>query len=190
MLTEDRAARGAWPSVPRDVGRVGSVRRSGAVGDRANRPATGSLRRRCSCTATRSRPRRRDSARLRRSGGLARVSRRRWRAARRQRCGSSADSDVLLLDSYVDERSGGTGASLAVGRVGRDGRGGFAQGKRVVLAGGLRADERCRGRSPRSRRTSSTCRPASSRAPGIKDHDRMRAFRDAAGSTNIDRDND
>ena len=89
--------------------------------------------------------------------------------------------DGLVLDSYVRGTLGGTGATMAwsalsedVDRLRRDMR-------LFVLAGGLRPDnvaQAIAALTPNVVDVSSGVE----RAPGIKDHDRMRAFRDAVAA--------
>lgn len=89
-------------------------------------------------------------------------------------------ADAVLLDAHVAGKLGGTGVTLPweklVDELGalRSGR----MGARLVLAGGLRAEnvgEAIRLLRPEVVDVSSGVETA----PGIKDHARMRAFRDA-----------
>lgn len=88
-------------------------------------------------------------------------------------------ADALVLDARVEGTLGGTGVALdrvAIMPGVRDVR---ARGSRVVLAGGL--NERNVGDAVRELRPDVVDVSSGVEvAPGIKDHDRMRAFADAA----------
>jgi len=91
-----------------------------------------------------------------------------------------ADADALLVDACVPGALGGTGMTLpwsALEKALRSPR----HGGRFVLAGGLRPDnvaEAIAVLAPDVVDVSSGVEAA----PGIKDHDRMRAFRDAVAT--------
>lgn len=88
-------------------------------------------------------------------------------------------ADALVLDAKVGDRLGGTGVALDWASLGPDVRTLQRAGTRVVLAGGLRdsnVGEAIRLVRPDVVDVSSGVEAA----PGIKDHDRMRAFADAA----------
>ena len=104
-----------------------------------------------------------------RDGALPKVAAELFRAA-----------DAVLLDAHVAGKLGGTGVTLPweklVDELGALRSGGM--GARLVLAGGLRAEnvgEAIRLLRPEVVDVSSGVETA----PGIKDHARMRAFRDA-----------
>jgi phosphoribosylanthranilate isomerase len=90
-------------------------------------------------------------------------------------------ADALLLDAHVPGKLGGTGTTLpwrAMAASVRELRAVVGPGSRLVLAGGLTADnvgEAIRVLHPDVVDVSSGVE----RAPGIKDHDRMHAFADA-----------
>lgn len=91
---------------------------------------------------------------------------------------SIADGDGVLLDAYVPGALGGTGTRLPWAELASELAGVRAPAKLLVLAGGLRPEnvgEAIASLSPDVVDVSSGVE----RAPGIKDHDRMRAFRDA-----------
>lgn len=86
-------------------------------------------------------------------------------------------ADGLLLDAYAPGTLGGTGLALpweelaaAVARL--------RKGIRLILAGGLRPENVTRAIDALSPDVVDVSSGVES-APGIKDHDRMRAFRDA-----------
>jgi phosphoribosylanthranilate isomerase len=100
------------------------------------------------------------------------------------RVGSLIDaSDGLLLDAYVPSVLGGSGVSFAWDAVAADLR--TIRGQRpIILAGGLRPEnvaEAIAALSPNVVDVSSGVESA----PGIKDHERMRAFRDAVAHASI-----
>ncbi len=86
-------------------------------------------------------------------------------------------ADALLLDAYVPGTLGGTGVSFPWASIANELR--IVRGDTpIVLAGGLRTEnvaEAIAALSPDVVDVSSGVESA----PGIKDHDRMRAFRDA-----------
>jgi phosphoribosylanthranilate isomerase len=90
----------------------------------------------------------------------------------------AVEADALLLDAAVPGQLGGTGVTLDWEALATDVRQLRDGGSRVVLAGGLRAEnvaEAIRRVRPDVVDVSSGVESA----PGIKDHDRMRAFADA-----------
>ncbi len=179
LLTEDRAA-AVLADVPRDVGRVG------VFGDQP--PAEiARIARRLSLRAVQLHGAR-DVARVDavRSAVDAEV----WPVIRIP--GSSlpahateiaAMSDVLFLDSFVDGSLGGSGVAFAWDEMATKIQS-LRIGKRVVLAGGLRPDNVARAIAAISPDVVDVSSGVES-APGIKDHDRMRLFRDAAILTSI-----
>lgn len=92
-------------------------------------------------------------------------------------------SDGLLLDAYSPRGLGGTGTSFAWNAVAADLQ--TIRGQQpIILAGGLRPEnvaEAIAALSPDIVDVSSGVESA----PGIKDHDRMRAFRDAVMHASI-----
>ena len=120
---------------------------------------------RCSCTATRRRPRLRALPARVIKVVDARVRRRRASASRRW------PADVMLLVDAADrERRGGTGRVANWTRAAE-----VSRARPIVLAGGLTADNVARGDSRACGRGPSTCRRASRRRPGVKSAERMRA---------------
>jgi phosphoribosylanthranilate isomerase len=96
-------------------------------------------------------------------------------------------SDAVLLDAFVPGALGGTGRTLdwpaLAGAVGIAlGRG--ADAARVVLAGGLRPENVAQAIAALSPAVVDVSSGVESIA-GIKDHDRMRAFRDAVSHASI-----
>lgn len=90
----------------------------------------------------------------------------------------AASVDAVVLDARVAGRLGGTGHRLDWARLGDDVERLRAAGARIVLAGGLTADN--------VREAMALLRPhvvdvssGVESGVGIKDHERMRAFRDA-----------
>jgi phosphoribosylanthranilate isomerase len=92
-------------------------------------------------------------------------------------------SDGLLLDAYVPNALGGTGVSFAWSAVAAELQ--TIRGEQpIILAGGLRPEnvaEAIAALSPDVVDVSSGVESA----PGIKDHERMRAFRDAVMHASI-----
>ena len=91
-----------------------------------------------------------------------------------------ATADAVLLDAHVAGKLGGTGVTLPWGQLAEelDAVRNGGSGARLVLAGGLKAEnvgEAIRLLRPDVVDVSSGVETA----PGIKDHARMRAFRDA-----------
>ncbi len=179
LLTEDRAA-AVLADVPRDVGRVG------VFGDQP--PAEiARIARRLSLRAVQ----------LHGASDVARVDAVRsavdaevWPVIRipgsslpPHATGIAAISDVLFLDSFVDGSLGGSGVAFAWDEMATKIQS-LRIGKRVVLAGGLRPDNVARAIAAISPDVVDVSSGVES-APGIKDHDRMRLFRDAAILTSI-----
>jgi phosphoribosylanthranilate isomerase len=91
----------------------------------------------------------------------------------------AAEADAVLLDAAAPGQLGGTGVALDWAALSEDVKRLRDGGSRVVLAGGLRAENvaaAIRLLRPDVVDVSSGVESA----PGIKDHDRMRAFADAA----------
>jgi len=108
-----------------------------------------------------------------------------WRVVRVNTDGLSADlmangagADAILLDAHIGgSTSGGTGVTLPWAELAAD-VGGLRGRVKIVLAGGLRAEN--------VRLAIATLGPdvvdvssGVEASPGVKDHERMRAFRDA-----------
>jgi phosphoribosylanthranilate isomerase len=92
-------------------------------------------------------------------------------------------ADGLLLDAYVPGALGGTGVSFAWSSIAQDLQA-IRAGTRIILAGGLRPEnvaDAIAALAPDVVDVSSGVESA----PGIKDHDRMRAFRDAVTHATI-----
>jgi phosphoribosylanthranilate isomerase len=95
----------------------------------------------------------------------------------------SAASDAVLLDAYVPGALGGTGVALPWMKLAAA-LNAVRGGARIVLAGGLRPEnvaDAIASLAPAVVDVSSGVESA----PGIKDHERMRAFRDAVVHTSI-----
>lgn len=91
----------------------------------------------------------------------------------------AAAADALVLDARVEGQLGGTGVALDWGKITPGVAALRARGARVVLAGGL--TERNVGEAVRRARPDIVDVSSGVEvAPGIKDHDRMRAFADVA----------
>ena len=90
---------------------------------------------------------------------------------------------MLFLDSFVDGSLGGSGVAFAWDEMATKIQS-LRVGKRVVLAGGLRPDNVARAIAAISPDVVDVSSGVES-APGIKDHDRMRLFRDAAILTSM-----
>jgi phosphoribosylanthranilate isomerase len=90
-----------------------------------------------------------------------------------------SNSDVLFLDSYVANSPGGSGVSFDWNALATTVRW-LREGKRVMLAGGLRATNLPRAIAAIAPDVVDVSSGVES-APGIKDHNQMRLFRDAAG---------
>ncbi len=97
----------------------------------------------------------------------------------------AADSGVLFLDSLVEGSLGGSGVAFAWDDLAAKIQA-LRAGKRVVLAGGLRPENVARAIAALSPDVVDVSSGVES-APGIKDHDRMRLFRDAAHLASISR---
>ena len=89
-----------------------------------------------------------------------------------------ADSDVLFLDSYVPGSLGGSGVSFDWSALATRVQW-LRRGKRVVLAGGLQPTNLSKAIAAIGPDVVDVSSGVES-APGIKDHGRMRQFRDAA----------
>lgn len=177
QLTENRAAE-VLADVPRDVGRVG------VFGDQAASEIA-RIARRLSLRAVQLHGAT-DPARI--AEIRAAVSAEVWPVIRiaggELPFGAAAiltDCDVLFLDSFVPGSPGGSGVSFDwsafAARVDW-----LRRGKRVVLAGGLRPDNLSRAIAALSPDVVDVSSGVES-APGIKDHNQMRLFRDAALGT-------
>jgi phosphoribosylanthranilate isomerase len=90
----------------------------------------------------------------------------------------AAASDVLFLDSFVEGMLGGSGVALAWEEL-ASAVGSLRVGKRVVLAGGLRPENVAQAIAALAPDVVDVSSGVES-APGIKNHERMRQFRDAA----------
>ena len=91
-------------------------------------------------------------------------------------------ADAVLLDAHVPGRLGGTGVVLPW-RALREPLARMRTGRRLILAGGLRAEnvaEAIAALHPEVVDVSSGVESS----PGVKDHSRMRAFRDAVRGAN------
>jgi phosphoribosylanthranilate isomerase len=86
--------------------------------------------------------------------------------------------DGLLLDAYTPGALGGTGLSLPWSEIANDVAALRVSGKPLVLAGGLRATNVAAAIAALAPDVVDVSSGVES-APGIKDHARMRAFRDA-----------
>ncbi len=89
-----------------------------------------------------------------------------------------AMSDGLLLDAHSPSALGGTGRTIAWAEVARDVSRIRDRGKPLVLAGGLHADNVALAIGALAPDVVDVSSGVES-APGLKDHARMRAFRDA-----------
>ncbi|MHB1862377.1 MAG: phosphoribosylanthranilate isomerase [Gemmatimonadaceae bacterium] len=97
-----------------------------------------------------------------------------------------AVADAVLLDAKVASGLGGTGVALPWGELARQLEGVRPAGRRLVLAGGLRPDNvatAIRALDPDVVDVSSGVESS----VGIKDPARMRAFRDAVRSVEVER---
>lgn len=86
--------------------------------------------------------------------------------------------DGLLLDAFSHAALGGTGTTFSWAEIAAEVKGMRVRGKPLVLAGGLRADNVARAIAALAPDVVDVSSGVES-APGIKDHARMRAFRDA-----------
>jgi phosphoribosylanthranilate isomerase len=94
-------------------------------------------------------------------------------------------ADGIVLDTRLGGRTGGTGVPFDWDHL-ADAVSALRERTRVILAGGLRAENvaaAVRALSPEVVDVSSGVE----RSPGKKDHDKMRAFAEAARSASIDR---
>jgi phosphoribosylanthranilate isomerase len=94
-----------------------------------------------------------------------------------------AAADGLLLDAYRAGALGGTGATLPWSDVSRELQP-MRAGRVIVLAGGLRPENVAQAIAAMSPDVVDVSSGVES-APGIKDHERMRAFRDAVMHASI-----
>ena len=179
LLTEDRAA-AVLANVPRDVGRVG------VFGDQP--PAEiARIARRLLLRAVQlhgaSDAARVDAVRRAVDAEVWPVIRIPGSSLPAHATAIAAISDVLFLDSFVDGSLGGSGVAFAWDEMATKIQS-LRVGKRVVLAGGLRPENVARAIAAISPDVVDVSSGVES-APGIKDHDRMRLFRDAAILTSI-----
>jgi phosphoribosylanthranilate isomerase len=86
--------------------------------------------------------------------------------------------DGILVDAFSPGQLGGTGITLPWGEMKSDFASLRARHKTVILAGGLRPENVAQAMAALSPNVVDVSSGVES-APGIKDHDRMRAFRDA-----------
>jgi phosphoribosylanthranilate isomerase len=86
--------------------------------------------------------------------------------------------DGILIDAFVPGTLGGTGTALPWGEMTRAFAELRARTGRIILAGGLRPENVAKAIAALSPSVVDVSSGVES-APGIKDHDRMRAFRDA-----------
>jgi len=176
LLTENRAAE-VLAEVPRDVGRVG------VFGDQA--PAEiARIARRLSLRAVQLHGAL-DPARVAEIRGA--VDAEVWPVIRiaggELPAGAMwivSDSNILFLDSYVPNSPGGSGVSFDWNALATTVRW-LREGKRVILAGGLRATNLPQAIAALAPDVVDVSSGVES-APGIKDHNQMRLFRDAAES--------
>ena len=89
-----------------------------------------------------------------------------------------AVSDGLLLDAFVPGALGGTGTTIAWAEIARDVTRVRDRTKSLVLAGGLRPENVAHAIGALAPDVVDVSSGVES-APGVKDHARMRAFRDA-----------
>lgn len=89
----------------------------------------------------------------------------------------SENADGILIDAYVADALGGTGVTLPWSRL-ADAVGPIRKASRLILAGGLRPENVAKAVAALAPDIVDVSSGVES-APGIKDHDRMRAFRDA-----------
>jgi phosphoribosylanthranilate isomerase len=94
-----------------------------------------------------------------------------------------AAGDGVLLDAYVPGALGGTGVALDWERLAAQ-LAAVRGDRRIILAGGLRAENVGRAVATLAPDVVDVSSGVES-APGIKDHDRMRAFRDAVTQASI-----
>lgn len=179
LLTENRAAE-VLADVPRDVGRVG-VFDDQPVGEIAR------IARRLALRAVQlhgaTDPARMDEVRRAVDAEVWPVIRIAGSALPAAATDIAATSDVLFLDSLVEGALGGSGVAFAWDELAMKIQA-LRSGKRVVLAGGLRPENVARAIAAISPDVVDVSSGVES-APGIKDHDRMRRFRDAAMLTSV-----
>lgn len=92
-------------------------------------------------------------------------------------------ADALVLDAYAPGGLGGTGIALPWEEL-SDQLDEMRDGRPIVLAGGLRADNVARAIAAVSPNVVDVSSGVE-QAPGIKDHQRMRDFRDAVASASV-----
>jgi phosphoribosylanthranilate isomerase len=90
--------------------------------------------------------------------------------------------DGLLLDAYIPGALGGSGVALPWDELSSDVATLRSPGKLVILAGGLRPENVARAIATLAPDVVDVSSGVE-RSPGIKDHDRMRAFRDAVAAS-------
>jgi phosphoribosylanthranilate isomerase len=93
-----------------------------------------------------------------------------------------AAGDGLLIDALVQGKLGGTGTTLPWSELAQEFRALRARTRPIVLAGGLRPENVARAIATLTPHVVDVSSGVE-RAPGIKDHDRMRAFRDAVDAS-------
>jgi phosphoribosylanthranilate isomerase len=91
--------------------------------------------------------------------------------------------DRIVLDSFVPGALGGTGVTMQWASLASDVERLRRSGRTIVLAGGLRPENVATAIQTLSPDIVDVSSGVES-APGIKNHDRMRAFRDAVAATN------
>ncbi len=179
LLTENRAAE-VLSEVPRDVGRVG------VFGDQAAAEIA-RIARRLSLRAVQlhgaTDPARLDEIRRQVDAEVWPVIRIGGSSLPPTAMEIAATSDVLFLDSLVDGALGGSGVAFSWAELAAKIQS-LRIGKRVVLAGGLRPENVARAIAALAPDIVDVSSGVES-APGIKDHNRMRLFRDAANLTSI-----
>jgi len=94
-----------------------------------------------------------------------------------------AEGDALVLDAYVPGMLGGTGVALPWDEL-SDGLAPIRGDHPIVLAGGLRPENVARALAAIEPAIADVASGVE-QSPGIKDHDRMRAFRDAVAAASI-----
>jgi phosphoribosylanthranilate isomerase len=90
--------------------------------------------------------------------------------------------DGLLLDAFVPGALGGSGVALPWDELSSEVAALRSTGKLVILAGGLRPENVARAIATLAPDVVDVSSGVE-RSPGIKDHDRMRAFRDAVAAS-------
>jgi phosphoribosylanthranilate isomerase len=90
--------------------------------------------------------------------------------------------DGVLLDAFVPGALGGSGVALPWDELSSEVAALRSTGKLVILAGGLHAENVARAIATLAPDVVDVSSGVE-RSPGIKDHDRMRAFRDAVAAS-------